>query len=83
MAGPFACPVCGSATGVQETRANPSGLRRRRRCVRTACDGRITTIEVPHAGKWTRVDQRLVLVPVAELDALIALAGSLLPESPG
>jgi transcriptional regulator NrdR family protein len=76
----IACPLCGSDTTVNETRATPYGARRRRRCRQVSCGGRVTTIEVPHAGRWTRIDQRLVLVPAAELDKLFAMAASLRAE---
>ncbi len=42
----FPCPTCGGETRVSETRANTSGLRRRRRCVDDACPGRTTTQEI-------------------------------------
>lgn len=82
MTKPLGCPRCGGVTQVRDTRPNPTGTRRRRVCIKPDCDGAITTIEVVHTGKWPRIDQRLVLVPLVELEALIALARTLLPEGP-
>lgn len=42
----IACPICGRATAVVETRATSGGARRRRRCSDSACAGRVTTVEV-------------------------------------
>lgn len=41
------CPKCGGVTEVIETRAREGGIRRNRRCENRACDGRITTYEIP------------------------------------
>jgi transcriptional regulator NrdR family protein len=40
------CLLCGSDTSVMETRQNRGSLRRRRRCLRDGCLGRLTTVEV-------------------------------------
>jgi hypothetical protein len=42
----FRCPICGNQTRVSETRSLPAGLRRRRRCVKLDCAGRMTTLEL-------------------------------------
>ncbi len=45
----IACPVCGGETEVTETRTAGNASRRRRRCVVRACEGRVTTYEIPIA----------------------------------
>lgn len=40
------CPACGGRTSVSETRANPSGARRRRACEDASCATKFTTQEV-------------------------------------
>ena len=42
----IACPICGLATAVVETRATRGGARRRRKCTNATCTGRVTTVEV-------------------------------------
>jgi transcriptional regulator NrdR family protein len=45
------CPKCGCDTAVQETRPAAVGTRRRRICVDKACQGRVTTYEMPVYGE--------------------------------
>lgn len=74
------CPVCGSDTGVQETRAVRTGLRRRRRCVNRGCPGRVTTVEAVVDGKALRNASVLVLVPLHKLDALAGFVLAMRPK---
>jgi transcriptional regulator NrdR family protein len=62
------CPSCGSDTSVCETRQNRGSLRRRRRCLRAECKGRLTTIEMPVPAYSKRVlttELDMVLVPTS------------------
>jgi hypothetical protein len=76
----IACPVCGSATWVAETRKIANGLRRRRHCRDDACLGRLTTLEIPAPDVRRWGGKRMVLVPVDELDTIAALIESLRPK---
>lgn len=42
----IACPLCGSPTGVRETRDEKNHVRRRRSCTNVTCKGRVTTFEL-------------------------------------
>ncbi len=62
--------------GVSETRVNPVGVRRRRRCVDLACSGRITTVEIQVMGDDSpmRSTTKHMLVPAKSWRALNVLA---------
>jgi hypothetical protein len=76
------CPKCGADTRVSETRAAPSGVRRRRACLSTACDGRVTTLEVPlYVGD--RLTGGVVMVPREQLRRMAALLAGILQEQVG
>lgn len=65
------CPLCGSDTGVIETRQNVGSLRRRRGCL--VCPGRVTTIEIPAPAHSKRNTTELVAIPArhaAELEVV-------------
>jgi transcriptional regulator NrdR family protein len=72
----IACPICGGKTMVAETRDVGAQTRRRRRCVRVSCGGKLTTVEVVvrvRQGSHALAD--LVLVSssqIAQLRALVA-----------
>lgn len=73
------CPKCGGETEVTETRKCEGGLRRNRRCVRYACDGRLTTYEVPappHKASWR--GRPLVLIERDQLEELERVIGAAL-----
>lgn len=42
----ISCPLCGARTRVYETRASANSARRRRICMVSGCDGKVTTVEV-------------------------------------
>jgi len=67
------CPKCGCDTEVLETRRNVKSLRRRRKCVNAACDGRVTTVEiiVSDARVKGRHTNDLVLMPRAQVAKLV------------
>lgn len=78
----FPCRRCGGSMRVMETRANTSGIRRRRYCVDAFCNARMTTQEIPiwdtgdvHPGGRRGVAGRdLVLVPRHLLTRLLSVA---------
>jgi transcriptional regulator NrdR family protein len=41
----YPCEKCGSGTGVTDSRRNPHGIRRRRKCY--SCGHKVTTVEIP------------------------------------
>ncbi len=72
----IACPLCSGPTIVVETRAVGDGARRRRKCAKETCAGRITTLEVIVTRRHAR--GRGVLIPrrvLAQLQRLIAALG--------
>lgn len=69
---PSVCPICGAATHVTETRASGENIRRRRRCQRLTCSGRLTTIEIVVPTRESSIDYVLV-----SRDKLRAVAGHL------
>lgn len=77
----IACPICGRATAVRETRVTGGGLRRRRKCTGVACAGRVTTVEVivdRFRGAKALADGEVILVSrqtIAELQRLVAVLG--------
>lgn len=84
----IACPICGGETSVSETRATfgATCLRRRRRCVKLACTGRITTIEVPvphtfginrRVSTGVKAPENWVVIPRHKLEALSRAAAEL------
>ncbi len=70
------CPKCGSPTTVTETRDTKAGSRRRRRCMKIACDYRLTTVEIViHGGGKLPRDHstpigNVALVSTSKLDKL-------------
>ena len=71
------CPTCGAATSVQETRSIPGGLRRRRRCVSTSCDGRLCTLELAAPATMRKWGEPMVFVPLAQLEEVARLLATL------
>lgn len=76
------CPVCGSDTGVSETRQLRCSIRRRRYCVDRSCSGRMTTVEIPAPmyGKSQTRSFNLVAVPVADHPDLAIVPRSLITK---
>lgn len=73
------CPKCDGETEVTETRKCDGGLRRNRRCLGYACDGRLTTYEVqapPTMTAWR--GKALVLVERDKLEELERVIGTAL-----
>lgn len=65
------CLLCGSLTGVTETRANRGSLRRRRKCLAIGCPGRLSTVEMvaPVYSKLKTNTTNLVAVPRSDDEA--------------
>lgn len=69
----FQCPVCSKKTNVSETRKAPGGLRRRRRCVDLACEGRVTTLELEAPATLRKWNVPLMFVPKGQISKVIEL----------
>jgi len=81
----IACPICGGATLVRETRVTGGGLRRRRRCTDMACAGRVTTVEIVvdrFRGAKALADGEAIIVSrqtIVDLQQLVASLGGAVP----
>lgn len=64
------CPLCDMDTFVAETRQNRGSIRRRRRCLRDGCAGRMTTVEMPAPVMGNRPAVTTELVAVPSTDAV-------------
>lgn len=74
----IACPLCGCPTEVVEARSSGTArVRRRRRCANVACDGKITTIELPLGDHAAKHEQLVVMSRRIAAAALRALREAL------
>lgn len=67
---------------VTETRGAPSGIRRRRACRNSLCNGRLTTMEVA-VNFYDRLSGGMVMVPRERLRQMAALLADALQEQVG
>lgn len=76
----IACPDCGAETSATDTRSLGGYVRRRRRCVKTNCGRKVTTIEIVVAdGDYRKALMgRVVILPQADVERItLLLAGAL------